>query len=155
MLATLRYKLWIWFIPKFRCDHGWTGELCDECQTLAGCQHGSCSDEPLTCQCESGWIGPLCDCPRCKENCNMGELQGNVRGPLKVLNGTQLILGGATKRDMLLFVTLWYILDQCFLSDHGFCTQPNECLCVPGWEGDLCNQCTPHPGCPEGTVYIY
>ena len=38
----------------------------------------------------------------------MGELQVNVRGPLKVLNGTQLILGGATKQDMLLFPTLWY-----------------------------------------------
>ena len=57
----------------YRCEKGWTGELCDICQTMPGCKHGSCM-EPETCMCDPGWIGPLCDCPRCKDGCNMGDL---------------------------------------------------------------------------------
>ena len=38
---------------------------------MPGCKHGSCINEPMTCQCDSGWIGPLCDCPRCKDGCNL------------------------------------------------------------------------------------
>ncbi|XP_069493869.1 protein delta homolog 1 isoform X2 [Ambystoma mexicanum] len=34
---------------------------------------------------------------------------------------------------------------------HGFCEAPGECRCHPGWQGELCEQCVPFPGCLHGT----
>lgn len=43
----------------FRCRVGWTGELCNECQTLPGCRNAYCK-KPLDCICKPGWTGILC-----------------------------------------------------------------------------------------------
>merc|ERR1711860_300564 len=41
--------------PDFcACEVGWEGALCDKCINLPGCEHGSCTDKPLTCDCEPG-----------------------------------------------------------------------------------------------------
>ncbi|XP_077179811.1 protein delta homolog 1 [Paroedura picta] len=34
---------------------------------------------------------------------------------------------------------------------YGFCQVPGECRCQPGWQGPLCDQCIPFPGCQHGT----
>ncbi|XP_007442812.1 protein delta homolog 1-like [Python bivittatus] len=34
---------------------------------------------------------------------------------------------------------------------NGFCEVSNECRCHPGWQGPLCDQCVPFPGCLHGT----
>ncbi|XP_068803163.1 protein delta homolog 1 isoform X2 [Struthio camelus] len=34
---------------------------------------------------------------------------------------------------------------------NGFCEFPSECRCQPGWQGALCNQCVPFPGCLHGS----
>ncbi|KAJ7345186.1 hypothetical protein JRQ81_001136 [Phrynocephalus forsythii] len=34
---------------------------------------------------------------------------------------------------------------------NGFCKIPNECRCRSGWQGSLCDQCLPFPGCLHGT----
>uniref|UniRef100_A0A674HWY5 Protein delta homolog 1 n=1 Tax=Terrapene triunguis TaxID=2587831 RepID=A0A674HWY5_9SAUR len=34
---------------------------------------------------------------------------------------------------------------------NGFCEIPSECRCQPGWQGALCNQCVPFPGCVHGS----
>eukprot|EP00062_Callorhinchus_milii_P004375 gi/632942658/ref/XP_007886529.1/ PREDICTED: protein delta homolog 1 [Callorhinchus milii] len=34
---------------------------------------------------------------------------------------------------------------------HGFCQDTGECRCQSGWQGDLCDQCTPIPGCLHGS----
>uniref|UniRef100_F6X0Y0 Protein delta homolog 1 n=1 Tax=Ornithorhynchus anatinus TaxID=9258 RepID=F6X0Y0_ORNAN len=33
---------------------------------------------------------------------------------------------------------------------NGFCANPNECRCQPGWRGPLCTECIPFPGCLHG-----
>ena len=53
------------------CEVGWTGNHCDQCIPMAGCQNGGCDGSPLACKCQDGWMGPFCDCPKCKEGCNM------------------------------------------------------------------------------------
>ena len=50
-----------------RCHEGWKGERCTECIKQEGCsEHGTCNDEPFTCQCDTGWTGRFCECPICK-----------------------------------------------------------------------------------------
>ncbi|KAH0620359.1 hypothetical protein JD844_020703 [Phrynosoma platyrhinos] len=34
---------------------------------------------------------------------------------------------------------------------NGFCEGSNECRCRSGWQGPLCDQCIPFPGCLHGT----
>lgn len=46
---------------EFSCANGWKGELCDECITYPGCQHGICDDAPFTCHCLPNWGGAFCD----------------------------------------------------------------------------------------------
>ena len=34
--------------------------------------------------------------------------------------------------------------------DSGFCTEPGECWCRPGYTGPTCTECLPYPGCANG-----
>ncbi|XP_051504649.1 protein jagged-2 isoform X1 [Myxocyprinus asiaticus] len=34
---------------------------------------------------------------------------------------------------------------------HGSCEAPGECVCKYGWQGPLCDECLPYPGCVHGT----
>ncbi|XP_060727662.1 protein jagged-2 isoform X1 [Tachysurus vachellii] len=34
---------------------------------------------------------------------------------------------------------------------HGSCTVPGQCTCSYGWQGPLCDECVPYPGCVHGT----
>uniref|UniRef100_A0A3B4ZWR4 Protein jagged-2-like n=1 Tax=Stegastes partitus TaxID=144197 RepID=A0A3B4ZWR4_9TELE len=34
---------------------------------------------------------------------------------------------------------------------HGTCSSPGECKCNYGWQGPLCDECLPYPGCVHGT----
>lgn len=42
-----------------RCRIGYTGEQCDKCIPLPGCQHGICN-KPFECICKPGWDGLFC-----------------------------------------------------------------------------------------------
>ncbi|KAE8289443.1 Protein jagged-2 [Larimichthys crocea] len=35
--------------------------------------------------------------------------------------------------------------------EHGTCSMPGECKCNYGWQGPLCDECLPYPGCVHGT----
>ncbi|XP_035681950.1 delta-like protein 1 isoform X1 [Branchiostoma floridae] len=35
----------------------------------------------------------------------------------------------------------------------GYCEQDGECLCQPGWTGELCQECDLFPGCQHGTCH--
>ncbi|XP_075883760.1 protein jagged-2-like isoform X2 [Nelusetta ayraudi] len=35
--------------------------------------------------------------------------------------------------------------------EHGTCSVPGECKCNYGWQGPLCDECVPYPGCVHGT----
>ncbi|CAG03764.1 unnamed protein product, partial [Tetraodon nigroviridis] len=37
---------------------------------------------------------------------------------------------------------------------HGTCGAPGECRCNYGWQGALCDQCVPYPGCVHGTCGV-
>uniref|UniRef100_UPI00358F40B0 protein delta homolog 1-like n=1 Tax=Myxine glutinosa TaxID=7769 RepID=UPI00358F40B0 len=34
---------------------------------------------------------------------------------------------------------------------QGYCVEPGECRCQPGWEGEFCERCTSYPGCVHGS----
>ena len=98
----------------YSCDYGWNGDLCDSCETLPGCKHGSCAaDQPLTCQCEPGWIGPFCDCPKCTDGCDFDH-------------------GYCTKPNECLCAPGWSgpNCDQCIT--HPGC--PKEGTCLDEWD---------------------
>ena len=61
----IMYTVHIYLILLISCYRGWKGTNCTECQSLAGCQHGKCTDQPDTCICDAGWQGHLCDEPTC------------------------------------------------------------------------------------------
>ncbi|CAH1999090.1 unnamed protein product [Acanthoscelides obtectus] len=43
-----------------RCQSGWEGPLCNQCQRYPGCMHGTCV-EPWGCLCKEGWGGLFCN----------------------------------------------------------------------------------------------
>lgn len=43
-----------------RCDNGYKGTACDQCETYAGCEQGTCT-VPGECVCNVGWGGLLCE----------------------------------------------------------------------------------------------
>ena len=53
------------------CNQGWSGESCDECIQLPGCNHGYCNNTANACICHQGWRGRLCDEPICLPGCNL------------------------------------------------------------------------------------
>ena len=60
------------------CENGWTGDTCDKCVALPGCEHGSCKGKPNSCQCDSGWQGHLCQEPICAQGCNLNNAHCKV-----------------------------------------------------------------------------
>ncbi|KAK0141406.1 Protein jagged-2 [Merluccius polli] len=38
--------------------------------------------------------------------------------------------------------------------EHGSCDVPGECKCSYGFQGPLCDECTPFPGCMHGTCGV-
>lgn len=60
-LLSLPHTSFMLFHPYLRrCNYGWKGDLCDECETFPGCDHGTCI-EPWQCTCDTNWGGLLCD----------------------------------------------------------------------------------------------
>ena len=53
------------------CNQGWSGESCDQCIQLPGCNHGYCNNTANDCICHRGWKGRLCDEPICLPGCNL------------------------------------------------------------------------------------
>ena len=45
----------------FRCENGWKGQNCSDCESLPGCINGKCENKPYTCMCDEGFTGHLCD----------------------------------------------------------------------------------------------
>ncbi|KAJ8953252.1 hypothetical protein NQ318_015834 [Aromia moschata] len=43
-----------------RCQSGWEGTLCNQCQRYPGCMHGTCV-KPWDCLCDEGWGGLFCN----------------------------------------------------------------------------------------------
>lgn len=43
-----------------RCQFGWKGMFCDECELHPGCVHGTCK-LPWQCNCERNWGGLFCE----------------------------------------------------------------------------------------------
>ena len=78
----------------YSCQDGWSGELCDKCITLPGCQRGRCKTHPLQCACDPGWVGPLCDCPICRDgnqSSSSSSLRHIVRFDSRLRHGPRLL----------------------------------------------------------------
>uniref|UniRef100_G1TY09 Protein delta homolog 1 n=1 Tax=Oryctolagus cuniculus TaxID=9986 RepID=G1TY09_RABIT len=135
-----------------RCQPGWQGPLCDQCETSPGCVNGLCED-PWQCICKEGWDGKLCDidvraCTSapCANNGTCVNLDGGLyecscvagfsgkqcqhkAGPC-VINGSPCQHGGTC------------------VDDEGRASHAS-CLCPPGFSGNFCEivatSCTPNP----------
>ncbi|XP_020604234.1 delta-like protein 1 isoform X2 [Orbicella faveolata] len=64
-----------------KCQSGWQGSNCTECEVYPGCLHGTC-DKPWQCHCINGWGGFLCDrdleyCTR-RKPCKNGATCTNI-----------------------------------------------------------------------------
>lgn len=68
-LLSLSHTSFMLFRPYLlRCHYGWKGDLCDECETFPGCDHGTCM-EPWQCVCDTNWGGLLCDKGKMRNKC--------------------------------------------------------------------------------------
>ncbi|XP_012161097.1 laminin subunit gamma-1 [Ceratitis capitata] len=151
-----------------RCRIGYTGEFCERCIPLPGCQHGYCN-KPFECICKPGWDGLFCTEPTCRAGCHNTrgycEAPGECRCRLgwagrscsdcAVLPGCQ---HGTCQKPLECNCLPGYtgLLCQtaiCATGCHkqrGYCTKPGECRCKVGWTGENCGQCFPYPGCVNG-----
>jgi len=125
------------------CNLGWKGDTCAECTANVGCilnntiTDQGCQkldpdnstltiDEPNTCQCNDNWQGPFCGIPKCLNSAG-NETITCVNGVCKE--------GGVDVTDGSVI--------------------PAFCQCNVGWEGEACDECVPHPECPDtGTPAI-
>uniref|UniRef100_A0A0A1WMS8 Delta-like protein n=1 Tax=Zeugodacus cucurbitae TaxID=28588 RepID=A0A0A1WMS8_ZEUCU len=151
-----------------RCRIGYTGEFCERCIPLPGCQHGYCN-KPFECICKPGWDGLFCTEPTCRSGCHNTrgycEAPGECRCRLgwagrncsdcAVLPGCQR---GTCQKPLECNCLPGYtgLLCQtaiCAAGCHkqrGYCTKPGECRCKVGWTGPNCDQCFAYPGCVNG-----
>ncbi|XP_017483783.1 PREDICTED: teneurin-3-like, partial [Rhagoletis zephyria] len=151
-----------------RCRIGYTGDFCERCIPLPGCQHGYCN-KPFECICKPGWDGLFCTEPTCRSGCHNTrgycEAPGECRCRLgwagrncsdcAVLPGCQ---HGTCQKPLECNCLPGYtgLLCQtaiCATGCHkqrGYCAKPGECRCRVGWTGANCDQCFPYPGCVNG-----
>ncbi|XP_054730840.1 protein eyes shut [Anastrepha obliqua] len=151
-----------------RCRIGYTGEFCERCIPLPGCQHGYCN-RPFECICKPGWDGLFCTEPTCRSGCHStrgyceapGECRcrlgwaGRTCSDCAVLPGCQ---HGTCQKPLECNCLPGYtgLLCQtaiCATGCHkqrGYCAKPGECRCKVGWTGPNCDQCFPYPGCVNG-----
>ncbi|VDL59873.1 unnamed protein product [Hymenolepis diminuta] len=132
------------------CPRGWTGETCEKklkaCD-LHPCKRGHCretTDGGFDCVCEPGWRGELCDqnIDFCEHNLCMNG------GKCQDLDG----LGFRCDCPRGFEGSVCQLRSPCIDSQcvHAHkCTQlatvshggiKHECLCLPGWTGELCDQ---------------
>ncbi|KAM7540909.1 hypothetical protein Aperf_G00000025061 [Anoplocephala perfoliata] len=132
------------------CEKGWSGQNCDKqlkaCE-LHPCKRGHCretADGGFDCVCEPGWRGDLCDqnIDFCGQNLCMNG------GTCQDLDG----LGFRCDCPRGFEGSVCQLRSPCIDSQcvHAHkCTQlatashggiKHECLCLPGWTGELCDQ---------------
>ncbi|MFT7801973.1 protein jagged-2 [Arapaima gigas] len=144
------------YLPQeqMRCQYGWQGQFCDECQPYPGCVHGTCV-KPWECKCEKNWGGLLCD----KDLNYCGTHQPCVNG------GTCM----NTEPDKYhCACPNGYSGKNCEIAEHACVSNPCanqgtchevpdgfECHCPPGWSGITCaidtDECASNPCAKGGT----
>ncbi|XP_029351680.1 protein jagged-2b isoform X1 [Echeneis naucrates] len=131
-----------------KCNYGWQGQFCDDCELYPGCVHGTCK-LPWQCNCERNWGGLLCDkdlnyCGR-HQPCVNGGTCMNTEPDEYYCACPQGFSGKTCEID----------LDDCASSpcaQGGTCIDREddfECICPPQWEGKTCqrdaNECAENP----------
>jgi len=144
---------------KIECREGWdwnmcAGPMCAYLETpetfcnkpkcSEGCDpiNGHC-DIPNTCYCLNGYEGENCtemmSHPFCKNGVAFSEAEPCVC--FKSEEGKPLWTGDLCEIP---------VCKEGCSKKHGYCNEPNQCLCELGWKGDYCKTCAPYPGCQHG-----
>jgi hypothetical protein len=129
------------------CKDGYLGESCEIAicygipgnETEACSGNGVCADKDK-CLCQTGkWTGSECDIPVCnglsaldKDVCNK---QGECTEPGACECDDDSLYTGKFCDQAVCYGV--YGDDAC--SGNGICSQPDHCVCLPGYEGDYCN----------------
>ncbi|XP_031717383.1 protein jagged-2-like [Anarrhichthys ocellatus] len=137
-----------------KCNYGWQGQFCDECELHPGCVHGTCNVR-WQCNCETNWGGMMCD----KDLNYCGRHQPCVNG------GT---CTNTEPDEYHCACPQGYSGKTCQIADHACVSNPCvnggachevptgfECRCPPGWEGLTCadnlDECASSPCAQGGT----
>ncbi|XP_024147064.1 protein jagged-2b isoform X2 [Oryzias melastigma] len=137
-----------------KCDFGWKGMFCDDCELHPGCVHGTC-ESPWQCNCERNWGGLFCE----KDLNYCGRHQPCING------GTCM---NTVPDEYFCACPHGFSGKNCEIAEHACFSNPcenggschevetgYECRCAAGWEGPTCsqnlNQCSSAPCAHGGT----
>lgn len=129
-VALEKLRVELFFHLSCSCHPGWTGENCDVCIPLPECKYGFC-ERPMECICQEGFEGNFCEQAICSEVRSANSPKNKVPALTNV-------------------IFTHFIFPQGCNRVTGFCSEPNECWCRPGYQGPTCDECTTYPGCVNG-----
>ncbi|TWW72443.1 Protein jagged-2 [Takifugu flavidus] len=116
----------------------------EEKQTVASQSPGARLEYTIRVRCDEHYYGPKCNKVCRPRDDYFGHYVCDHLGDRECMEGwTNLSTSCKTA-----------VCRQGCSPEHGTCATPGECSCNYGWQGALCDECLPYPGCVHGTCGV-